>query len=88
MRLDWWLTRPGFGTVEIDERIVFTPYTGKFKSVVFVESPEELELVEILQLMHGQEVNVHPFPGTDMNEIFQHYSRVFTTWDPTDRNRI
>lgn len=68
--------------------MVFTKQPASFKVIVLVESPEELELAEVLQLIHGQEINLHPVPGADMDEIFQHYSRVFTSWDPTDRNRI
>lgn len=87
MRVDWWVTSSSTGTQEIEESVVFSP-SGWKRSIVLVESPEELELVEALQLIYGQEVNVHPMPGTTIQEVLEHYSVVFTTWDPTDRNRI
>lgn len=88
--LEFWLTRETYGTQPIEEGIVFTSplLGGKYPKVCVVENQEEEDTVFALQFMYGGECPIIRHDGRTMKEYLQEHGRVFTTWDPADRNRI
>lgn len=89
--LDWHVhtrLRLGLSFKAEDEAKIFTGF--KTKSIILVESLEEYDLVEALKLIYGGSPEVALFTGTkdDVLSYLDRFSRVFTTWDPFDRNRI
>ncbi len=88
--LDWHVhTRLRQGLRMDDEARIFTGF--RTQTLVLVESQEEYDLVVALQLIYGGEVSaivIFKDSTEDIWPYFDSFSRVFTTWDPFDRNRI
>ena len=91
MHLDWHgYTLLGGGCPPVDEAKVFSCNGGKMGKVVLVESEDERELVEALQLIYGGEVNIQLCDDTSWTGVMSwrtNFSRVYCTWNPLDPNR-
>lgn len=87
--LDWHVhTRLRQGLTMDDEARIFTGFKPE-TTCILVESQVEYDLVDALKLIYGGSPNVFILqPGQDWLDYLDRFVRVFTTWDPFDRNRI
>ena len=88
MRVDFWLRRMGWATEEVDIEHVFDAIVPTKKKVLLVESQEEYDYCWAMQMMMGSEIQIIINKGANPSEYLDRFSRVFTTWNPNDRNRI
>lgn len=85
--VEFWMRRFAFDTEEVDIEKVFEPIP-KGKKVLLVENYDEYNYCWSMQLMCGDEIQIVIDKGANPSEYLDRFSRVFTTWDPSDRNRI
>lgn len=85
----WWSKLGVYGEqVEVDKAFS-QPYSfPKRKTVILVESQDEYDYCWAMQMIMGTEVDIIIAPGATPQEYYPPFSWVFTTWDPSDRNRI
>ena len=88
MRVDFWLRRMGWATEEVDIERVFDAIVPTNKKVLLVASQEEYDYCWSMQMMMGSEIQIIIDRGANPLEYIDRFSRVFTTWNPSDRNRI
>ena len=89
MRLEWWgHTRQAKGMQVVDESCLFNG--TKAGTLLLVESQGEYDLADALQFIYGGEVSIVIFNDNteDIWPYLDVFSRVYTSWDPFDRNRI
>jgi len=84
----FWLRRMGWATEEVDIERVFDAIVPTNKKVLLVESQEEYDYCWAMQMMMGSEIQIIIDKGASPSEYVDRFSRVFTTWNPSDRNRI
>lgn len=60
----------------------------KTKHVVLVENQLEEDFVFSLQMILGIELNIRQYDGNGLENYSSMFQVVYTTWDPSDRNRI
>lgn len=90
MRLEWWMHAPYRKGIKVeDEASLFDPHRFK-KVIVLVESEAEYDLTYALQFIYGGTVEIKIFKDNteDIWPYLDVFSRVYTSWDPFDRNRI
>lgn len=59
------------------------------KSLLIVESEDEYNYCWAMQLICGGEIQmILKEDWLNIGDYLKKFSRVFTTWDPSDRNRI
>lgn len=56
--------------------------------VLIVENHAEEEIMEAMQYIYGSELTIAIHDGRPLDDYLKLFSRVYTSWDPTDRNRI
>lgn len=56
--------------------------------ILLVENEAEAELMDAMQLMYGSELIISVYTGDSLETYLKHFAWVYTSWDPTDRNRI
>ena len=88
MRVDFWLRRMGWATEEVEIDRVFEPVPQGKKKVLLVENYDEYNYCWAMQMMFGDEIQIIIDKGANPSEYVDRFSRVFTTWNPNDRNRI
>ncbi|MNF51026.1 hypothetical protein D3C84_323370 [compost metagenome] len=88
MRVDFWLRRVGWPVEEVDIEKVFEPVPRGRKKVLLVENQEEHDYCWAMQMMLGSEIEIIIDRGAEVLSYLKDFSRVFTTWNPRDRNRI
>lgn len=85
MHLEFYLRRRGWPIEWVAEAHMFSDTASK---VLLVENEAEAELMEALQLIYGSELIIVVYDGSPLEDYLKHFSRVYTSWDPRDRNRI
>lgn len=61
----------------------------KPSKILLVESQEEYDYCWAMQMVMGAELNIQIMDRDRTPASYlDHFVRVFTTWDPSDRNRI
>lgn len=89
MHLEFFLRRIGYPIEQVTEQSMFDCLGGKHGKLLLVENREEEELMEAMQFMYGSELNIQIWDRSKTLERYlQMFSRVYTSWDPRDRNRI
>lgn len=59
------------------------------RNLVVVESQDEYDFIWAMQLVHGGEISIKFHDGSTMSQYrMSIQGKLYTTWDPTDRNRI
>lgn len=87
--LEWHVhTRLRQGLTMDDEARIFTGFRPE-TTCILVENQDEYDLVFALKLIYGGDPRVFVLEqGKDWMDYLDRFTRVFTTWDPFDRNRI
>lgn len=89
MHLEFYLRRVGWPIEQVTEKSMFDCLGGKSNKILLVENAAEEELMEVMQLIYGSELLITiKDPDRSLENYLQHFSRVYTSWDPRDRNRI
>lgn len=86
MHLDFYIRRRGWPIEWVSEAHMFSDPTES--KILLVENEAERELMDALQLIYGAELIIAIYEGDPLEEYLKHFSRVYTSWDPLDRNRI
>ena len=85
----WWNKLGVYGEpVGIDKAFSQPHSYPKRKSVIIVESQDEYDYCWAMQAIMGCEIDIIIDPGALPQSYYPPFSWVFTTWDPSDRNRI
>lgn len=86
--VDFWAScRHWAKTESVDIERVFTGSSKK--RLIVVENQDEYDYCWAMQLMYGQPTKIFINEGgLTVKDYLEAFSWVFTTWDPTDRNRI
>ncbi len=89
MAIEYFTRAVGTKWEQVTEQQVYDYPTGKHGKVLLVENQEELEIQQAMQFIYGSELEIRIIrPMVPPLDYLQLFSRVFTTWDPNDPNRI
>lgn len=87
MHLEFYLRRAGWPIEPVTEQSMFA-HAGDY-TILLVENHAEEELMEAFQFIYGAELNIQIWDRDNTIDFYlKHFSRVYTSWDPRDRNRI
>ena len=88
MKVELWVTYRHMPTTEITLEYAFK-HRAK-KHVFIVETWDEMDFLEGMQLLLGAEITIRHKQDIDLSRrtLLTEYWEVYTTWDPTDRHRI
>lgn len=89
MHLEFYLRRVGYPIEQVTEQSMFDCLGGNNGKILLVENEDEAELMDALQFIYGSELVIAIYErGRTLESYLQMFSRVYTSWDPRDRNRI
>lgn len=89
MHLEFYLRRVGWPVEPISEQAMFDYNDGRHGKILLVETQDEHDVMSAMQYLCGSELCIElKDPDRTLPEYLKEFSRVFTTWNPNDRNRI
>ena len=85
--VDIWVS-VSYAITSVPKDFDFMFQSGGKKRVLIVESQDEYDYCWAMQLIYGGEITIVIDRSADLRDYLNLFTWVFTTWDPSDRNRI